>query len=275
MSAPNARFEHLHNCTKGTPLKNLTLAPSLRVMNSEMQDTPLSPQSVRAFLRALHGFTESQCTPVALGHWQKHLLSEGLWEFGTYVRQLKKLDPLHREAIVDSFSQGQIESKLWLFEILKAVLPHGKYSFKVAGGWTGLTALMGLWLMPQLFKDCESFDIDPRCEEIARFLNEPYSWDGRFAAKTQDIHNASFLPNGPQIFINTICEHIVDFPAWFEQIPQGQFLVLQNNNLLSAKGHVNCVESLQEFEAQAKMDLLFSGELNLFGYKRFMIIGIK
>lgn len=240
-----------------------------------MHNKSPSPQSIRAFLRALHGFIESDCSDVAFTHWQKHLLSEGLCEFGTYVRQLKKLEISQRKSIIDSFSQGQIESKLWLFDILKDVLPRGRYSFKFAGGWTGLTALMGLWLYPGLFLDCESFDLDPQCEPLARFINEPYSWDGRFSSKTQDIWSAPFAPHSPNIFVNTICEHLGDFDQWFSNIPRGQFLVLQNNNLRSAKNHVNCVDNLQEFMISAPMDFLFAGELELFGYKRFMTIGIK
>jgi hypothetical protein len=240
-----------------------------------MQNNPLKPQTVRAFLRALQSFVEHQNSDTALGHWQKYLLSEGRWEFGTYVRQIKKIDSQHIPAIVSSLSQGQIESKLWLYSVLKDVLPQDKYDFHFAGGWTGLTALVGLWLFPELFKNCESFDIDPRCADVAKFLNEPYSWNGLFSATTLDLKQFSYQPQKPQILVNTICEHI-DFANWYQQVPAGQFLVLQSNNLKGAEGHISCVDSLQEFMGMAPLkDLLFAGELELFDYTRFMLIGAK
>jgi len=240
-----------------------------------MQHTPLNSQTVRSFLRALQGFVEHQNPGSALGHWQKYLLSEGRWEFGTYVRQVKKIDAAHLETVNSSLSQGQVESKLWLYSVLKDVLPADKYDFHFAGGWTGLTSLVGLWLIPELFGSCESFDLDPRCENIARFLNEPYSWNGNFSAKTFDVVDFPYKPHSRQILINTICEHI-DFKNWFQQVPDGQFLVLQSNNLNGAEGHISCAESLQDFMQQAPFsELLYAGEFKLFDYTRFMLIGMK
>ncbi len=224
----------------------------------------------------MQSFLEGSCSTQALGHWQKHLLSEGLWEYGTYARQVKKLDARHWKSVQESLSQGQIESKIWLFEVLKDVLPQGQYSLQVGGGWTGMTALMSFWLMPHLVKDCCSFDIDPECAEIANSLNEPYSWNGMLDVKTMDLHAAAFAPHQPHIIINTVCEHLTNFKGWFEAIPSGQFVVLQNNDFYEGRDHVNCVADLHAFEQQAPLStILFSGELELFGYKRFMQIGVK
>ena len=71
----------------------------------------------------------------------------------------------------DSFSNGQIDSKLWMcreFENLDWVsnLTH------IYGGWYGLNAF--LLLSREKFKTnrIESFDIDPNCEPIADMINE-------------------------------------------------------------------------------------------------------
>ena len=240
-----------------------------------MQDILLHPQTVRAFLRSLQGFVDSQSPATAFGHWQKYLLSEGRWQFGTYVRQVKKINREQLSTIGSSLSQGQIESKLWLYSVLKDVLPAGKYDFHFAGGWTGLTALMGFWLMPQAFDRGTSFDIDAQCADIARHLNEPFSWNGQFFARTDDVNNFRYSPQSNQILVNTICEHL-NFKEWFESVPDGQFLILQSNNQHGAEGHVSCVESLQDFMQIAPLQTqLFAGELDLFDYKRFMLIGMK
>lgn len=241
-----------------------------------MQIKTPGSQSIRAFTRALRSFLEEEVSSAALGQWQKHLLSEGLWEYGTYVRQVKKLDRTHWAALRESLSQGQIESKLWLYQVLGDVLPQGSYHFSVGGGWTGVTSLLGLWSIPERIQDMTSFDIDPQCADIAMSVNEPYSWNGKFRAEVRDLNNFKYSPHQPSILINTICEHQENFRSWFENIPSGQFVVLQNNNFLAGRDHVNCVQSLLEFEQQAPLaTTLFSGELDLFDYKRFMLIGIK
>ena len=241
-----------------------------------MQNSSLNAQSVRSFLRTLQSLAEISCPTSTLAHLQKYLLSEGRWEFATYTRQLKKLEAAQQNTFISSLNQGQVESKLWLYEMLKTILPKGRYDFHFAGGWTGLTALLGIWLYPEMIKHSHSFDIDPTCEPLATLLNKPFSFTGEFSASTLDIHRFSYAPHQPSILVNTICEHLSDFESWFRSIPSGQFLVLQSNNLFSAEGHVNCVENLSQFEALAPLNtVLFAGELELFDYKRFMLIGVK
>jgi hypothetical protein len=241
-----------------------------------MQNSSLNAQSIRSFLRTLQSLAEIPCPTSTLAHLQKYLLSEGRWEFATYTRQLKKIEAAQQRNFVSSLNQGQVESKIWLFDVLKDVLPPGKYDFHFAGGWTGLTSLIGIWLYPELIKHCHSFDIDPDCEPLATLLNKPFSFTGEFSASTLDITDFPYAPHKPSILVNTICEHLPDFKNWYGQVPAGQFLVLQSNNLFSAEGHVNCVENLNNFIALAPMSTcLFSGELELFDYKRFMLIGVK
>jgi hypothetical protein len=54
-----------------------------------------------------------------------------------------------------------------------------------------------------------------------------------------------------------------------------QLLVLQSNNY-DIPEHVRIAQSLEEFKTQAKLSrIVYSGELDLPLYKRFMIIGYK
>ena len=51
-------------------------------------------------------------------------------------------------------------------------------------------------------------------------------------------------------------------------------MVLQSNDYFSCDEHVNCVTTLQAFEQQAPLsETLFSGQLKLKKYTRFMQIG--
>jgi len=75
--------------------------------------------------------------------------------------------------------------------------------------------------------------------------------------------------------INTSCEHVENFSNWYDKVPQGRLVVLQSNNYFEHDEHINCVDSLEEFKKQCPMDIVFSGELELPLYKRFMLIGYK
>ena len=76
------------------------------------------------------------------------------------------------------------------------------------------------------------------------------------------------------IVINTSFEHITEeqYDAWKSKLPSGQLIVLQSNNY-DIPEHVRIAQSLDEFTSQAKLDVLFKGELDLPLYKRYMIIG--
>ena len=78
------------------------------------------------------------------------------------------------------------------------------------------------------------------------------------------------------LWVNTSCEHIEDFQAWYESIPSGQLLLLQSNDFFGVDDHVNCVNSVAEFREQTPMTKrLFSGALPLDKYTRYMTIGYK
>jgi hypothetical protein len=78
------------------------------------------------------------------------------------------------------------------------------------------------------------------------------------------------------LVINTSCEHLGNFAAWYDRVPAGQLLALQSNDYFACAEHVNCVPDLAGLAAQAPMrELLFAGERKLSRYVRFMVIGRK
>jgi hypothetical protein len=63
---------------------------------------------------------------------------------------------------------------------------------------------------------------------------------------------------------------------WYSNIPFGKIVVLQTNNYVELKEHINCSTSLEEFAKQTPMSTVFyDGELFLKDYTRYMRIGIK
>ena len=95
--------------------------------------------------------------------------------------------------------------------------------------------------------------------------------------KILTVENKTYeLDDIPDTIINTSCEHIENFDDWYAKIPDGKLVVLQSNNYYEVEEHVNCVGSIEEFAVKAPMDnILYSGELELPKYKRFMLIGYK
>lgn len=191
----------------------------------------------------------------------------------------------------DALSRGQIESKIWLVNELSRHINDGL--FYILGGWYGV--LPYLMFQSGKFGDIRirSFDIDEKCAPIAERLNLQYFVDDwRFKAATRDMYDMSYDPchndvkraNGttahliehPDVIINTSCEHLADFQAWWDRVPPGKMVALQSNNFFGWPEHVNCVYDLDDFIRQTALSTIFcAGECVFDHYERFMVIGKK
>lgn len=191
----------------------------------------------------------------------------------------------------DCFSRGQLKSKLWIVKELKKLnLDLG--TVFLCAGWYATLATM-LFESNIKVDKVRSFDIDPSCAKIAEVFNKPWvvnEW--QFKASTKDIFDINFASETytthrsdgtaceqddiPDTIINTSCEHIQNFSEWYTKIPQGKIVILQSNDYYEIEEHVNCVGSIEEFAVKAPMqNILYSGELELDKYTRFMLIGYK
>ena len=193
----------------------------------------------------------------------------------------------------DCFSRGQLQSKQWLVnELTKCDVELG--TVFLCAGWYATLATM-LFESDIKVDKVRSFDIDPSCIDIAETFNKPWfmeTW--RFKSITQDIMDIDYdthkwqswsnannrmsrpITDTTDTIINTSCEHISDFAEWYAKIPDGKLVVLQSNNFFKVAEHVNCVNDIEEFKSQAPMSqVLYSGELELPKYRRFMLIGYK
>lgn len=210
---------------------------------------------------------------------------------------IKRVDGLVQSGAPDfseAFHNGQILSKLWMVDILKAVLPKQRqYTFALMGGWIGLLSTLLFWQVNEQVAGAYTFDKDARWAPIADEIHKYYMQsEWRFKASTVDIRELSSInmhcktrrSSGkqvnlfidPDVIINTSCEHIEGFSSWYRNLLPTQLLALQSNDFFSGDGHVNCCASLEEFAAQTPMrEVLFEGELQLPEYTRFMRIGLK
>jgi hypothetical protein len=219
----------------------------------------------------------------------------------------KMIKRFEGQALTDSFSRGQLQSKLWLSDVVKqlettsGLLGSDVY---VCAGWYGV--LPAILFERNKVENILSFDIDPSTDIVADTLNKEKQIEAKFKAYVADVHDLGVhkhgnkrLPtrhykytdainyevadsiteiNKPSSIINTSCEHIENFQDWFDSIPSGTLVIMQNNNFTEHDDDTvhNTVESLEEWTDMLNVtNLLYSGELELELYTRYMVIGYK
>jgi hypothetical protein len=221
---------------------------------------------------------------------QHFLTSVGMTPQADYLKRIKKLSRQEQELLGRACSRGQVASKLWLVEKLRQHVDLEGVDVVILGGWVGTLSAMMFWLHPSLSFRVWSLDLDERSSTVAAKINHLYSLNGdRFFASIDNmleisysepvvrplIHNRTINFN-PSVIINTSCEHLFDVAAWASLIPNGKTVVAQSNNFFSCREHKNCISSVDEFVNQLSLKtILFSGELILNDYTRFMVIGKK
>ncbi len=208
-----------------------------------------------------------------------------------FVKALKDLITNNIEFDKDCFSRGQLQSKIWLVDTLKQLNVNLGIVFLCAG-WYATLATM-LFESKLKINKIVSFDVDPNVWKIAETFNKKWVLEGwRFKACTQDIFEIMFdehiydvnksdgtterLWTIPDTIINTSCEHINNFEQWFNRIPNRTLVILQSNNYYEIEEHVNCSNSLEDFDNKTPItETLYLGELKFPQYTRFMKIGYK
>ena len=181
--------------------------------------------------------------------------------------------PYHN--ISQALGHRQIACKTWLCDELLAACGGTFGTVWIVGGWYGVLPAM-------LFDDARygigrivSFDIDSDCAAVACAVNRGPVEEGRFEARTGDMYALAYDgPAPPDLVINTSCEHMPDVGDWLNRLPAGMAVVLQSNDYFAEPDHINCVNTLDDFIAQAKLSkIVFRGALETKKYARFMLIG--
>ena len=193
----------------------------------------------------------------------------------------------------DALSWGQLKSKRWLVTELES-LDISLGTIFLCAGWYATLAAM-LFQSKCNIDKIRSFDIDESCLQIADTINRnQVKEDWKFKSITQDIMDIDYnkhewqiwsntnnrmsypITDMPDTIINTSCEHIENFEEWYAKIPSGKLVILQSNNFFEVDEHVNCVNDINEFKRMSPMNtVLYSGELQLPKYYRFMLIGYR
>lgn len=170
---------------------------------------------------------------------------------------------------MDAFWSGQLNSKEWLITNLRKNV-NKFVSIDIHGGWVGVLASM-LFQSDIPVTNIRSIDIDPTCEPIAINMNKIEEMVGKFHAVTADMCE---IRSDADVIINTSCEHISQdqYDLWLSGVPYNSLLVLQGNNY-DIPEHVRTAATLEEFKTQCGINVIWSGQLELPLYTRWMVIG--
>ena len=182
----------------------------------------------------------------------------------------------------DSFSHGQIQSKVWLCKELERFV-HANIKIAILGSWYNVLSFMLLTRNADRYQHILGLDIDPKTKEIADKLTE--AWRIGDAAKVENVIADANTYNlqGYDLIINCSPEHM-DGDQWFENLDPNTLVCIQSSNIQSEDDIWQCVnpnESLENLVLKYPLSkYLYSGEKEIRysddnGYKRFMLIGIK
>ena len=158
----------------------------------------------------------------------------------------------------DAFSDGQIQSKLWLLKNLEDQLKgSAPLNVWLLAGWYGLIGFLALSRDRLNINAIRSFDLDADAVSIADTINESWVYQQwKFKAFVADVNTIKYTNSKtwgakPQLVINTSTEHI-ESSDWFERIPKGTWVALQSTDQIHSQ-HVSTVASIEEFESRFSM----------------------
>ena len=173
--------------------------------------------------------------------------------------------------ILDSYSRNQFKSKKRILEMSNALDVLDKdCEVVIFGSWYGSILVPGL---ADKVKQITCIDLDEQILQISKNrLFENYSNIDYRAGDVFDMDLSRY--HTTKLFINPSCEHMTpmkDFPYW----PKFTHFVFTSNNMFDIEGHVNCVNSMDEFKEQLprKSIVTFEDEITDERGIRFLLAG--
>jgi hypothetical protein len=187
----------------------------------------------------------------------------------------------------DSFSSGQVGSKIWCAEELESACQYyesqkkitAPYRILMLGGWYGVLNLILRSRDNIKIDRVRSLDIDEEVCNIADLVNNYWVWQQwQFKSVHGDANTYQYGSEDFNIIINTATEHM-ESRDWFNNIPKGSLVVLQSNNM-KHDDHCSNHASWMDFDEDYFLTETYSVTQKEFKYpdwsfKRFMKIGIK
>lgn len=197
-------------------------------------------------------------------------------------------------SLADAFSRGQVQSKIWLATELSKIRNSFDVSYFLAG-WFGQLRLY-FDAANISYNKIRVMDIDSNaCQISDTIFNLEKIENFKVKSVQLDLNDMSWLyrtgceyiiktakkeikeKTSPDLIVNTSAEHFEE--SWYHKfvnrpLDTDPLFVIQSNNLFNVSEHINAVHSIKELKKKFPMSRVeYEGELQLRGYKRFMLIG--
>lgn len=180
----------------------------------------------------------------------------------------------------DSFSHGQIQSKIWLCEQLEPFMKKGT-NIAILGSWHNVLGFMLSVRMPEYYNNILGMDIDPESIRIANKITDTWKYGSHTIENRCEDANDLVYDN-TDVIINCSAEHFI-CEDWFDKIPEGKLICIQSSDVTDAEHPWFVTQpnpTIEDFvERYPLTQTLFLDTLRIqysdSGYNRFMLIGIK
>jgi len=180
-----------------------------------------------------------------------------------------------------AFSHGQTQSKIWLCESLEPYIPD-KAIVAILGSWYNVLGFMMLTRNRNKYQSILGIDIDTQAIEISSKVNA--GWMIGDSPKMNNIVADANTYNyqGFTLVINCSPEHMPN-DSWFDNITPGTLVCIQTSDIDindEVWKVVNPCRSMKELAKKYPLShtiLLDTQDITYsdWGYKRFMLIGVK
>lgn len=193
--------------------------------------------------------------------------------FKNVLKTIKEYPELTPD-IIDSFSDNQFKSKSKLFDFFDDLnIYNSNTSVIIFGSWYGSILLP---ILSTKVKEITCIDLNNDVLRIAKnnlfknIKNIEYIPDDIFSISRNRYSRCD-------LYINTSCEHMPPMREWpyWKNVKSGTYLAFQSNNMFNIPGHINCINSLEEFKYQLPENTKILKEDSLTDDRgtRFTIIG--
>jgi len=184
----------------------------------------------------------------------------------------KDIDLFRFKDVLDSYNEGQWQSKIWAVEELNKFIDNSYKECAIIGSWYGLFSYL---LAESGFnKTILNIEIDDVCNKIAKQLKIHDNINYKTVDGIEDFKNHNFFD---RIVVCTSCEHIDNEELYFtfKQKNPNMLMCLQSNNYYEVDSHINCYDTLEDFIKSLPLkNILYAGTKNYKNkYDRFMVIG--
>lgn len=182
---------------------------------------------------------------------------------------------------LNAFSHGQVKSKEWLCNYLE---PHIAKNAKVAilGSWYNVLGFMMLTRQQDHYQEILGIDIDSSAIEIADKVCNAWIFNDQKKVTNVVADACEYDFSHYDVVINCSPEHMSK-RTWFDNITSNTLVCLQTSNLDYTDDDwliVDPTYTLEEFKSKYPLSqTIIEDTLDIdyqdWGYKRFMLIGIK